>query len=132
MKDLIYTGLVYAEQRRDDERASVTNLCWVLDLHTEHGDFPDLAQILHIVIALRVTLPYKAQPLYVCHLLNLDTVPGAKHIGGKIGFRHADAPEAIQLPPGIALPLVMAARMRVVVSTAIQAGTRQKGDSTDG
>ena len=47
MKALIYTGLVYAEQRRDDEKASVTNPYWILDLHTEHGDFsrprPDLA-----------------------------------------------------------------------------------------
>lgn len=131
MKGLMKTRLVYAEQMRGDERASATNPCWILDLHTEHVDFPDLAQILHIIIALTVTLPYK-HSLYVCHLLNLGTAPGAKHIGGKIGFRHADATEAIQLLPEIALPIVTAAKMRVVVSTAIQGGTRQKGDSTDG
>lgn len=80
------------------------------DLHTDHVDFPDLAQILHIIIALTVTLPYK-HSLYVCHLLNLGTVPGAKDIGEKIGFRHADASEAIQLLPEIALPAVTAARI---------------------
>ena len=126
MKGLIYTRLIYAEQRRGDERASVTNTCWVLDLHTDHVDFPDLARLSHIIIALGVTLPYK-HSLYVCHLLNLGTVPGAKHIGGKIGFRHADATEAIQLLPEIALPVVTAARMRVVVSTAIQAEQGKKG-----
>ena len=93
--------------------------------------FPDLAQILHIVIAVTVTLPCK-HSLYVCHLLNLGTVPGAKIIGRKIGFRHVDATEAIQLLPEIALPLVMAARMREVASTAIQSGTRRKGHSPDG
>ena len=126
MKELIYTRLVYAEQRRGDERASATNPCWILDLHTEHVDFPDLAQILHIIIALMVTLPYE-HSLYVCHLLKLGTVPGAKHIGGKIGFRHADATEAIQLFLEIALPVVTSARMRVVVSTAMQSEQGQKG-----
>ena len=126
MKGLIYTRLVYAEQRRGDERASATTSSWILDLHTDHVDFPDLAQILHIIIALTVTSPYE-HSLYVCHLLNLGTVPGAKHISGKIGFRHADATEAIQLLPEIALPVVTAARKRVVVSMTIQAEQDQKG-----
>ena len=73
-----------------------------------------------------VTLPYK-HSLHLCHLLNLGTMPGAKHIGGEIGFRHADATEAIQLLPEIALPVVTSARKRVVVSMATQAEQDQKG-----
>ena len=70
--------------------------------------FPHFAQILHIIIATLMTLPYK-HSLRASDLLNLGTVPSAKHICGKIGFRHGDANEAIQLYSEIALPIVTAA-----------------------
>ena len=55
-----------------------------------------------------MTLPYK-HSLRASDLLNLGTVPSAKHICGKIGFRHGDANEAIQLYSEIASPIVTAA-----------------------
>ena len=70
-----------------------------------------------------MTLPYK-HSLRASDLLNLGTVPSAKHICGKIGFRHGDANEAIQLCFRNRITDCHGGYIRAVVSIAIQGGIR--------
>ena len=84
-------GKAMNEPRPQSQRGHVQSLMLIPNLLT----FPHFAQILHIEIAPMMPFPQK-HSLHLGDLLNLGTVPGANHSCGKIGFRHADAIEAVQ------------------------------------